>query len=121
MTAASAPPITEKEWQEQVVHLASIFGWDHNHTRRSIGRGQRWTTATSKVGFPDLLLWHPRHGIAAIELKVGSNRPTAEQLQVLAGLQAAGAKVMVAHPDDFEAVRALLERGLVVQPLEVTS
>jgi hypothetical protein len=109
--------MTEADWQQQVVHLARIFGWEHNHTRRSIGKAKRWTTATSKVGFPDLLLWHPVHGIAAIELKVGRNRPTAEQLDVLAGLAAAGAKTMVAYPTDFEAVRALLERGMVAIPL----
>jgi hypothetical protein len=119
MTAT--PTLTEAQWQTQVVGLAAIYGWDHNHTRRSIGRGNRWVTATSKIGFPDLLLWHPRHGIAAIELKVGRNRPTPEQLAVLRSLEAAGAKVLIAWPDDFEAVRALLAIGQVAQTLEVTA
>jgi hypothetical protein len=107
--------LTEDDWQTQVTHLAHLFGWEHLHVRRTIGRGKRWTTSTNVTGWPDLFLWHPDHGFAAIELKVGRNRPSAEQILVLAALEAAGAKAMVAYPDDFERVRALLERGLLVE------
>jgi hypothetical protein len=107
--------VTEEDWQTQVVHLARVFGWEHLHVRRSIGKGKRWTTSTNVVGWPDLFLWHHRHGFAAIELKVGRNKPTAEQLAVLATLAAAGAATMVAYPADFERVRALLERGLLIE------
>jgi len=100
--------MTETEWQQQVVDLAHLLGWQHLHVRRSIGKGKQWTTATNRVGWCDLFLWHPKHGFVALELKVGRNQPTPEQLEVLAELQAAGARTMVAWPDDLDAVIALL-------------
>jgi hypothetical protein len=96
------------EWQAQVVELATILGWRHLHVRKSIGKGRRWTTTTNRVGWPDLYLWHPRHGFAAIELKVGRDNPTVEQLQVLDELRNAGARVLVAYPWDFGQVEQLL-------------
>jgi len=101
-------PVTEAEWQEQVVQLAHLYGWKHLHVRRSIGKGKRWTTATNVDGWPDLFLWHPTKGFAAIELKVGKNQPTEEQEAILASLEAAGARVMVAWPVDLELVKNLL-------------
>lgn len=100
--------ITETAWQSQVVDLAHLLGWQHLHVRRTIGRGKQWTTATNRKGFPDLFLWHPKHGFAAIELKVGRNQATPEQLQCLLELQRAGARTMVAYPDDFDDVKTLL-------------
>lgn len=101
-------PLSHAEWQAQVVDLCHHLGWAHLHVRRSIGKGRQWVTATNRIGFPDLFLWHPTHGFAAIELKVGADAPTPEQLTVLAELEAAGARVMVAHPHDLDAVTALL-------------
>lgn len=102
------PPISEAEWQAQVVDLATMLGYQVLHVRRSIGgTKQGWRTTTSIVGWPDLLCFGPR-GIVALELKVGKNRPTAEQLAVLTALEQAGARVMVAWPADLDAVVALL-------------
>lgn len=102
-----AKSVSEAEWQAQVVQLAHALGWRHLHVRRSIGKGKRWVTATN-IAWPDLWLWKPEHGFVALELKVGSNRPTPEQSEVLADLAAAGARTMVAYPGDLEAVRDLL-------------
>lgn len=101
-------PITETEWQTQVVQLAHHLGWKHLHVRRSIGKGRKWATTTNRDGWPDLFMWHPAAGFAAIELKVGKNQPTPEQLEVLAELEAAGARTMVAWPADLDALAALL-------------
>lgn len=101
--------ISEAEWQEQVVQLAQHLGWKHLHVRRSIGKGKKWVTTTNVVGWPDLLLWHRRHGFAAVELKVPPNQASPEQLAVLAELEAAGARTMVAYPTDLGALRDLLE------------
>lgn len=98
---------THAEWQQQVVDLAHQLGWQHLHVRKSIGKGKKWTTATNVVGWPDLFFWHPRHGFAAIEVKVGRDTPTDEQEAVLASLAAAGAQVMVAYPADLQAVADL--------------
>lgn len=85
-----------------VVELAHTLGWDHNHTRRARGRGGRgagWVTPTSKRGWPDLVLWHPRQQrVLFVELKADDGKVTPEQAEVLAGLWAAGAEVGVWRP-----------------------
>ncbi len=52
---AKLPPLTETDFQRVLVKTLSALGWAHMHVRRSIGKGKRWTTATSAVGWPDLL------------------------------------------------------------------
>jgi hypothetical protein len=95
--------ITEAQFQEQVTDLAAICGWRWNHTRRSIGKGRRWTTATSIKGFPDLLLWHPEHGgLLLVELKTDKGALTTEQDDVLESLRKAGVDARVWRPRDFE-------------------
>lgn len=93
---------TEAEFQAQVVELARILGWQVLHVRRSIGKGHRWTTTTSVTGWPDLFMWHPRHGVLARELKTETGKLTAEQEEVLASLCAAGVDAGVWRPADFE-------------------
>lgn len=101
-------PLTEAQWQQQVIDLAHALQWKHLHVRRSIGKGRKWTTATNVSGWPDLYLWHDRHGFAALELKSETGEATPEQLDVLAQLERAGARVMVARPSDLPAVQRLL-------------
>lgn len=107
MTAA----VTHEQWQQQVVELLGMTGWRHLHVRRTVGRGKKWVTATNVIGWPDLFCWHPRHGVAAIELKVGKDKPSDAQAEVLASLEQAGVRTMVAYPDDLDAL-ALLLRGV---------
>lgn len=102
---------THEEWQGQVVDLARLMGWRVLHVRRSVGKGGRWTTATSVVGWPDLFAWHEKQRrCIAIELKVGRDKPSPEQLAVLASLEAAGVATMVARPEDLPAVQYMLAR-----------
>lgn len=101
--------ITETEWQAQLVELAHFLGWKHLHVRRTRGKGRAWVTSTNRVGWPDLFLWHPRHGFVAIECKVGKNQPTPEQLEVLDELSDAGAVALVAYPSDLDTVRSYLQ------------
>lgn len=115
----TAIPLSHVDWQAQVVDLAHALGWDHLHVRRTVGRGKQWTTSTNVKGWPDLFLWHHRHGFAAIELKVGKDTATVEQQVVLAQLAAAGAAVMVAYPSDFERLQIWLRTG--VQPAEAST
>lgn len=101
----------ESEWQTQIVDLAHLNGWRHLHVRRSIGRGQRWTTTTNVVGWPDLLLWHESdQRVLAIELKVGKNAPTVEQIEVLGSLRAAGIETAILWPDMLDEAVELLAR-----------
>lgn len=101
--------MTEAEWQAQVVQLAGMLGWRHNHTRRAVGKNRRWATATSCVGWPDLTLWHERQRrFIFAELKSDKGRTTMEQDDVLASLRAAGAEVYVWRPADLDDVAAIL-------------
>lgn len=109
MTAA-ALEITEAAWQEQVVELARMCGWRCCHTRRSIGKGTRWTTATSVVGWPDLVMWSTRHKrVIFVELKSESGKVSSEQARVHAELTAAGADVFVWRPSDLDEAQAVLQ------------
>src|SRR5688572_13259838 len=74
---------THIEFQEQVRQLANLYGWHMLTVRRSIGKGRKWTTTTSIVGWPDCLLYRDGRGFVALELKVGKDKPTAEQTAVL--------------------------------------
>lgn len=106
--AAGGIGISEVAWQAQVTELAGYLGWKFLHVRRSIGKGRQWQTTTNVRGWPDLFLWHPARGFLALELKVGSNQATPEQETVLAELEAAGARTMVAYPRHLDAVKDLL-------------
>ena len=107
--------MTEAEFQQQVIDAAHLFGWRHLHVRKSIGKGKRWTTTTNVVGWPDLLLWKPGRPFVALELKVPPNKPTAEQLDVLASLRAAGAVALVVDPDDIDMLVNLFRRRAEVE------
>lgn len=107
MTAGYQPlaalAVDEATFQAQVVELAHLLRWEVLHVRRSIGKGNRWTTTTSVKGWPDLFLWHPRHGVLARELKTDDPRsqPTPEQVAVIASLCAAGVDAGIWRPADF--------------------
>lgn len=105
------PAISEADFQAQVIELAHWLGWEHMHVRRSIGKGRKWTTATNVVGWPDLTLWHHRHGFVFAELKAENGRATAEQVAVLGSLQAAGAVAVVWRPSDLDGSVLRILRG----------
>lgn len=101
--------MSEAEWQQQVVELAGLLNWRHLHVRRTIGKGHRWTTATNLKGFPDLLLWHEvQQRIIGAELKTAVGRVTAEQVEVLRSLEAAGVETYVWRPKDLTLVQEIL-------------
>jgi hypothetical protein len=105
--AAVPVRLSEAEFQAQVVELARIMRWRSNHTRRSIGKGRRWTTATSTVGWPDLTLWRPGQFLM-VEVKSATGKVTAEQLDVLHSLHAAGVDARIWRPRDWDEVQATL-------------
>ncbi len=102
--------LTEADLQAQVVELAHILGWEVMHVRRSIGKGTRWTTATSVVGWPDLFFWRRRDMFAA-ELKSAKGKLTSDQEHVLRGLGEAGLSVFVWRPEDWDQIQRVLEKG----------
>lgn len=119
MTSRTVHAPTEAEFQAQVVELAGICGWEHNHTRRTIGRGRKWVTATSRTGWPDLTLWHPSGGgVLFVELKTDTGKVSADQQRTLTSLASSGAEVHVWRPRDWDTIVARLQapRGRSVTP-----
>jgi len=101
--------VTETVFQAQVVELARITGWRTMHVRRSIGKGRRWTTATSVIGWPDLTIWKPGY-FMLIELKTDTGKLSPEQTDVLTSLQAAGIDARCWRPTDWDEIQATLSR-----------
>jgi hypothetical protein len=92
--------VTEKAWQEQVVQLATLYGWRHFHVHDS---------RRSDPGWPDLVLVRAPALLAA-ELKTDRGRLTTAQAEWLALLDACGVETHVWRPRDFDAVHARLRR-----------
>ena len=109
MSRNNLPPISETDWQQQVIDLAHIYGWRHLHVRRSIGKGRKWVTATNVVGWPDLFLWNEaQKRTLAVELKSEKGIVTQDQLIVLGSLAAAGVETAIWRPSDIETARDVL-------------
>ena len=107
MTATSA--ITETAWQHQVEQLAAHLGWKTMHVRRSKVRDDRWATATSVPGWPDLTLWSTRRQrLIVAELKTDTGRATPDQIDTLHDLAACGIPAYIWRPRDLNVVKAIL-------------
>jgi hypothetical protein len=105
-----SPLVSEAAWQETMVDLLRSLGWKSMHVRRSIGKGRKWATTTSVVGWPDLFCWHEGQGrTLAVELKTDTGQLSDHQDAVLASLRAAGQEVRVWHPRDWESIVADLK------------
>ena len=79
----------EERFQQAVVELAELLGWHvwHDHDSRR-----------NRPGLPDLILFRPPRLIFA-EIKVGTNRCTAEQLDWLGNVEACGVEAVEWRPD----------------------
>ena len=105
------PPMSEKDWQAQVVELAGTFGWMVQHSRPA-QVGDRWMTAiTGQVGFPDLVLAHRTKGVIFAELKTDTGRMATAQTEwrdTLAG----HVEWYLWRPSDIAAVMRRLSRAV---------
>ena len=105
------PPISEKDWQAQVIELAGTFGWMVQHSRAA-QVGDRWMTAiTGQVGFPDLVLAHRTKGVIFAELKTDTGRMAMAQTEwrdTLAG----HVEWYLWRPSDIAAVMRRLSRAV---------
>lgn len=72
MTEAS-----ERLFQEAVIHLAQMNGWQHFHPSPSQKRPGVWRT--DGKGFPDLVLAHHDRGVIFAELKTAVGKMSREQ------------------------------------------
>lgn len=73
-------PVREADHQQAIIDLAKLRGWLVYHTHDS---------RRSAPGFPDLVLVRGKR-ILYREIKVGSRKPTPEQIRWIDALQAAG-------------------------------
>jgi hypothetical protein len=96
---ARIPPITEKEFQRQVLDLAAIYGWSVYHPMLS-----KW----SERGWPDLAMVKPPRFILA-ELKRESGRLSDHQVRWLAMLHdVPGIEVFLWRPSDLDDIAIIL-------------
>jgi len=104
------PPMSEKDWQAQVVQLAGTFGWMVQHSRPA-QVGDRWMTAiTGNVGFPDLVLAHRTKGVIFAELKTETGRIAPAQTDWRDTL-ASHVEWHLWRPSDLDAVMRRLSRA----------
>jgi hypothetical protein len=110
MTRYSIPPnvtgpdVTERQWQNQIEHVAGLLGWLAYHTHDS---------RRSHKGFPDLAMVHPERpelGVVYLECKRQKNPSpyTPEQQAWIVALQRAGCTAAMVQPCDHEWVSAVL-------------
>lgn len=73
--------VTEANFQQALVELAHRLGWRVQHSRTIRTHNGRWMTPISgHIGFPDLVLAHPRRGVIFAELKTARGRLAPDQL-----------------------------------------
>ena len=79
MAKRGLPRLTESQFTSQVIRLAMVYGWQVCHFRPA-KTTKGWRTAIQgHAGSPDIIAARLGRVIGA-ELKVGSNKPTKEQL-----------------------------------------
>jgi hypothetical protein len=95
----SVPRISERRFMQQVVDLAKLLKWRVYHTHDS---------RHSPAGFPDLVLVR-RPRVLFVELKVGKNVPTDEQIAWLLDLHDCGQVVHIWRPEDWPFIELTLK------------
>jgi hypothetical protein len=109
------PSISETAFGDIIQRCAVENGWLHCHVRplKVRTRGNKWITPTSQKGYPDWHLVHPLLGEAVIlEIKKRGGKVTREQKRWLHALsKVPGNRVFAAWPEDWPAIRRMLERG----------
>jgi len=94
------PPISEAMFLMKIKAVANMYGWTLHHQQPTMTAAGRWITAGS-VGFPDVLLVHPRRGLIFAELKTDKGRATEAQLLWLDTLKNY-AETYLWRPKDFD-------------------
>jgi hypothetical protein len=93
-------PYSEKQFAQQVVHLARIRGWRIYHP---------WNSMHSPAGFPDLCMVRLAR-VVFVELKSDKGKATPDQLAWLTDLDATGkVEAYLWRPVDWMAVEEILK------------
>lgn len=94
--------MTEKEWQDAVIELATYYRWAHFHV---------YDSRRSDPGWPDLVLCRPPE-LLVVELKSDRGRLRPDQSLWLDRLAACGLEVAVWRPRDLDEVHERLKRPI---------
>ncbi len=100
-------PITEKQFQEQVIDIARMTGWLVHHDR-----GDYRKCIGGDIGFPDLVL--ARNGVVIFaELKNRLGRLTGEQRAWIAalGVEASRVTAYIWRPHDLDDIARILSHA----------
>lgn len=103
--------MTESEFKNAILDVAKWTGWLVHHDLPSTDQRGKWRThVQGDVGFPDLVLLHPRLGrLLVIELKAAKGRATPQQVEWLEGFSRAGIHAEVWKPGDWDRIVTLLK------------
>ena len=107
------PNLTEAQFQTWVIGVAQWNGWLVQHSRPAREASGSWSTPiTGDVGFPDLVLAHPKYGTIFAELKSEKGYTSPTQTRWLETLRA-GSEAYLWRPSDaqFIARRLRGDRG----------
>lgn len=104
--------MNERQFQDQVIALAILYGWHVVHYRPAMMPSGRWMTALQgHSGAPDLIMVHEDRGTIFAELKADKGRLAPDQVEWLRKLDAAGNEVYVWRPKDIHFItKRLLSR-----------
>ena len=107
---SATPGQSESEFTAAVIELAEFEGWLVHHCRPARRANGSWSTPIQgSAGFPDLVLVHPElASVLVLELKVGSAKPTANQLRWLAGFTTAGVQALTVTPSSWDELARML-------------
>ena len=100
----STIPATEKGLQTAVIELAELLHWKVFHVQNYKGQLRN----SSAVGFPDLCMAHPEHGVVFAELKAPKGKVTASQAQWLETLRVSGQRAFVWRLKDWPQIVKVL-------------
>jgi hypothetical protein len=99
--ATVANSLSEANFQQQVLDLATVYGWRHFHVRDS---------RRSDPGWPDLVLLRPPK-LLIVELKRETGRLSVAQSDWLRLLEMCGVDVRVWRPSSWPDIEATLKPG----------
>ncbi len=108
MKATTLPPISEAEFQRQVMQFAKLHGWRTAHFRKAQRQNGTWLTpvAGDGKGFLDIVL--VRHRLLFVELKTERGKLTPEQEAWVQALEDADQTVYVWRPSDWKLIEMVL-------------
>jgi len=107
-----ANKISERDFQQQLIDLAHIYGYRVAHFRPArTEKGWRTPVSADGKGFPDLIMVNPHQKrLIAIECKANGKKPTPEQEEWLEVFDyVPGCESYILRPSDFDEVQEILK------------